>query len=615
MGAKKPHHAAAALPPTGYRRPEHLDLGALHVRVVGEDGEDFGVYDFSAVQAPAALMRDLVAAFAKASGQGGRWRSQKTIDSAAVQLRRFARDIATEGVGASGAGDISAEVWWSWQARVQSSSRWPGQINLVRALLREVDGLPDTTIRALAGRIPKPKKRTYDAYSRSEFRRIRASAWRTVRAAARRIDTNLYFLEQYRAGAEPEGAPQVQGHGRSWTRGELLDEISKRGRFQVHDYGLFPAREHAQQILGVSGKRGLSRALFITQPELFAVMVLFVCERGYNASVLDGLTVDGLRADDQKDDPPVYIADLDKPRRGAHSRFFSNAFSGKQALLWEMAVAVTQTCRDTAAALGHPTAKLLIAGEGKGSTADPSGVFRTDWTQPWTVAGSWQKLAGVTGDDGQPLVPTLRRLRLTEQVISNRSRQNSDAVSEQVYRQPDPQMHEQAASAVVHGLEEAVAHARDTVKMQVWDRSTLADAKSRPASTAAELTLSADQVTGVADGSLDTAAGACIDFHQSPFSPAGAPCTASFLSCFACPNAIATPRHLPRIVALHDTLQDLASVVTEAVWISDYRPHLLRIQALLREKTTEQEVAQARASVTSQQRETIGLLLSRRLDV
>ena len=50
----------------------------------------------------------------------------------------------------------------------------------------------------------------------------------------------------------------------------------------------------------------------------------------------------------------------------------------------------------------------------------------------------------VTGDDGSPLRVTLARLRLSEQVLNERSSQNSEAVSASVYRYPDPQTHTKA---------------------------------------------------------------------------------------------------------------------------------------------------------------------------
>ena len=72
-----------------------------------------------------------------------------------------------------------------------------------------------------------------------------------------------------------------------------------------------------------------------------------------------------------------------------------------------------------------------------------------------------------------------------------------------------------------------------------------------------DYTGSPQQAQALADGTLDTATGACLDFTHSPFSPPGQPCTASFLDCLACRNAVATRRHLPRLAWLHRALDEL----------------------------------------------------------
>ena len=63
----------------------------------------------------------------------------------------------------------------------------------------------------------------------------------------------------------------------------------------------------------------------------------------------------------------------------------------------------------------------------------------------------------------------------------------------------------------------------------------------------------------------------------------------SFLLCFACPNALATDRHLPRIVYLHDVLTGLRSTVDPAVWQVDWAAHHARITDLLNTHTSPAE--------------------------
>lgn len=63
--------------------------------------------------------------------------------------------------------------------------------------------------------------------------------------------------------------------------------------------------------------------------------------------------------------------------------------------------------------------------------------------------------------------------------------------------------------------------------------------------------------------------------EHSPFSASG-PCAVSFLMCFACPNAVATDRHLPRIVYLHRALESCGPRSARLVWAADWAVHTAR---------------------------------------
>src|SRR6185437_9504486 len=106
---------------------------------------------------------------------------------------------------------------------------------------------------------------------------------------------------------------------------------------------------------------------------------------------------------------------------------------------------------------------------------------------------------------------SLRWLRRTVQVLIRREpAQNSEQTHESAYVLRDPATLPEAEQVTAQGLTDAVSHARATVKMRML---------------------------------LDTATGACLDFSNSPSGLPGL-CTASFLDCLACPNAVATRRHL-----------------------------------------------------------------------
>ena len=104
--------------------------------------------------------------------------------------------------------------------------------------------------------------------------------------------------------------------------------------------------------------------------------------------------------------------------------------------------------------------------------------------------------------------------------------------------------------------------------------------------------------------------GACLGYDDSPFAEPGEPCRASFLSCLACPNAVASLGHLPRLVVLHDALVGISEVVSRQEWQDHYAGHHARLQDLLHHCANDEEVAQARSSATPADRATVEELLS-----
>ena len=113
-------------------------------------------------------------------------------------------------------------------------------------------------------------------------------------------------------------------------------------------------------------------------------------------------------------------------------------------------------------------------------------------------------------------------------LIRREPAQNSEQTHESAYVLRDPATLPEAEQVTAQGLTDAVSHARVTVKM----RMLLDTGPGQLAAGAVGLE------EALADGALDTATGACLDFTHSPFGTPGL-CTASFLDCLACSNAVA----------------------------------------------------------------------------
>ena len=606
---------AAVAPEGGYSRPRMVDAEGLSVSVRTEDG-DTKLFDFRSVGAPADLVGPLVAAFAKASGPAGTWRQMATVYTGWKALRRFLRFVGKEYPNVTTVAGLTEDVWKNWRANTDSASGRNSQSTLLRTLLRDAEGLPGRTRMALKGRIEQNVGRQMVAYKRDEMARIVKAARRVFRAAETRIGANVEALDRYRAGMEPADCVRVRFRDREWSHGEVLDHLSRTGRMPDSFEGVPRERTGPlREALGI-GEEGLSYrvSLFPSAHEVYAAMILLVFAKGLTLSVMARLKLSDIRRlPGPKPGRWIYGVDVDKPRR-ASDRYSSITFSGRAARLLQRTVAMGKPARDTLTELGFAEDPLLISCIQRKRSRHESGLFITDWMRVETAAFAWHGRVEVRGADGKPLRVSLRRMRLSVQVIRRESMGNSVDVSVKVYRGPDPQTHEQARPVVVQGLNDAVTDAKRRVAARVSESETEA-ARTDPAPLAARLGVAVEDVTAVLEGRLDTATAACLDIMHSPHEiDEGGPCTASFLVCVECPNAVATPDHIPRIVAVYEALVVAARSSTPAVRQRHYAHHVAAFDDLLRQ-VPEPEVRRARAAVTPAHIEAVTQLLNRSLDI
>lgn len=601
------------MPPVGYQRPNQVDLDGISVIHVSEDGATQRVFDFGTLECPPALLRSLVQGFAVATGAGGRWRSTSSAEAGAGNLRRFIRDIMQQEPAPQRIEDVGPETWWTWRAHMAQQNRWPAAVNQMRGLLSDTPGLSDTTRQALRGRTRKPKTRLYSSYSRGEFQRIRSAASAVVRTAQRRIDANLATLHTFRQGLEPADAPTATVRSRRWTAGGILDRLAETGIVPDGVSGGGAGAE-CRALLNLDGATTINEALFPNSYEMLSIGILLTCTRGYSESVINGLTVATDRADDHAAEDPIHILHLDKPRRGPASRFSDESLTGDAGRVIDRATALTAHARQTMAALGCPTDSLILFRAGGNYRGIGAEYFRTRLPLANNAFPIWHKRTGLLADDGSALRVNFRTLRLTEQVLNAKPRQNTPAVSESVYRRPDPQTQQDAATAIIRGQVEAIQHAQATVLMRTLTEQEMKAAQRDPRLLAERLSIPVQKVPLLLSGALNTGTGACLDYDHSPFTQDEGGCTASFLLCLGCPNAVATPAHLPRLVALWEAMNRIGSAVTSAVWAEDYAQHHARLAELLNSNYTPEQRDAARREVSQEDDEMITRLLKRRLD-
>ncbi|NLE80560.1 MAG: hypothetical protein GX610_13430 [Rhodococcus sp.] len=594
---------SAALPPTKYARPSFADIAVRQVNFVDADGRS-KVFDFSDVSAAPTLLDELVRAFASGVAPGGRWQSFATAEAAAGTVKHLARYLTEFHPHVASLSDLNAEVWWAWRSEKDKHARWPGQVTMMRALLSEATTLPQSTRRAMRAKAVKPRKRlpANDAYTSEEFTAIRTAANQRVNQAVRRIESNTAVMQRYLDGNEPPDAPSFRVQGTRWTVGSLLVHLSRTGMMPSQYLAWAVSQKSCFDLRGVTNP---AQALFPSIDEVQCLMVLLVCERGFNLSVMNSLTVGSFRASDPDTEEPVHTVGVDKPRRGTR-RYSTEILAGEAGRLWERAVTLTQPCRDALDGMGCPTDKLLVAHRNKNLISD--GPFRTEWMSACLGTSS-------TGRAASGPRWTFRRLRLTEQVLHQTARQNTETESEDIYRRPDPLTAEAASETITTGLNDAVAHAHASIHVRAMSTSEVEQARKNPEAVASALDVPVHTLKLLLAGRLDTPTAACVDFFGSPFADeAGQPCPASFFACFACGNAVITPRHLPRLVVLLDALDDIAAVVTPSRWDRDFAEHYARLRTILTTNATTAEIVQARSAARDEDREMVRRLLSRGFD-
>lgn len=184
----------------------------------------------------------------------------------------------------------------------------------------------------------------------------------------------------------------------------------------------------------------------------------------------------------------------------------------------------------------------------------------------------WRRELNLPGDDGEPLIITMPRLKKTVDVRTTRAtgghlpsstRSNSMPVLFSNYLRGDESVKDWAADIVTSAFADAEAEARFTHARVL---APISGAQEKDISTVArDLSLPSTTVRALLAGELDTAYAACADIGHSPLS-GGRRCSVSFLMCLRCPNALVTHAHISGLKALHEWLIDQRETLDLDTW-------------------------------------------------
>lgn len=543
----------AALPKQPIERPRLGD--SLEVVVREEDGSDQGTYDFALLPGPNRVRGELARAFAATSGPNGSWRRAVTCRHGFKTLAHFATWLAGRPVEVESLTQLTPGMWNDWRVTIASEKSRTAHSLRLRTVLRKAPEVAPRTLAVMNRRLPLSASDPSESYSVPELRRIHRAARRTVRAARDRIVAST----------------------------DVGGTIPDLGR---PDY-------------------------FLTPREAAASILLLACERGWNRSVIEDMSVPRARADAQDgSEPPIFIADMEKPRAGRDGRHMNASLaSGAGGEAIAAVIEATEPARRHLGSQGIATDRLIIYRRYR--SVDGTQGIRVGLPKH-EVGIEWAEEHGLKHDDGSSMSPSARRIRKTLQVLDRQPRQNSRAVHNRAYVMPDPQVRRDAVVAVTEGQELALRTAQATLAARVIDRTTYDLIKRDPEAASEKTGLPAPVLIEVAEGARDTAATACLDMFDSPWQPDGALCRSSFLLCLLCRNAVATPAHLPKLVYLRSALEALSSTVPSEVWNDQWAAHYARTLDAIASIATPEEQQTARPS--DEDRALIDSLIAGRLD-
>lgn len=558
------------LPPPAFTGPPPTAVGGLSFTAVNEDGTESVYITLETDPGATQLRSDLISALVDLNGPRGRWRSVETVAQGRTTIRRFLRWLDHAGHRPQSVADLDVAIWYAWVLHNGGEVTATGvnAIRVLRAILGCAPGRSSALVEAMARRGWTAPPPVQESYSEDDHRRIRRQARKVMHGAARRISANYALIVQRRAGMTLSAGEQAKA--------DALIEVLETGEASTtsvyKSVGAY-SREHRSP-----SRRLLHQTLFLAPREGWAAAVLLAAEAGWNRSVIDRLVVPD-NSIGAGEDVGVYSVMLNKPRRGyrQHSTttVLANSDAGR-ALTW--IINATEPARAALAHSGHPTDRLLITD--RWMRYSPQSRFRMGIPILAEAPESWPP-------DLYPV--SLQKLRRTCQALLDRTpAQNSRRTHEDVYLRNDKATGDRVRGVVETGLHDALSQAEIIVKMRV---------------------LAEDQVSDeVRSGKADTVVAACRDYEHNPTT--GTTCVESFLACLGCSNAIATPRHLTRLVVMHDALEQLSSAIDTDEWCERWDTHFVRLCTLLERHTTAAERSVARSAATDADRLITTRLLS-----
>jgi hypothetical protein len=583
-------------------------------------------FDFARLPVAVELQHGLASAFARRTAPGAGLNSLHSVHGNFRVVRAFAEYLATLMHPPVRLCDLAPDHLDGFYTSRAHISHAPMELGGVKTLLLYADDVADP-LRAKLHEANPPfvaRREPKASYSRAEFKRIADAARADLRAAAKRIRANRAVLTQYRAGevADPD------------RRLQLLDFVDRHG--DVPRYDPRPSQRTDVKYFAQRGGFGsvidIVSWLNLTVSEATAAAILLAVMTGENMSVILDAPAAHHRADGHGGGTATAILDTCKPRRG--KRAYMNLalievpdwisiperpeeLSRKDELhtpfgVYVLILEMTACSREITG-----SDRLLIGYHPTGGQRGWSRGLRIP-QGPYCFR-AWSGLRNLPSDQGdssgpRPLNVLPSRMRLTYLELHQKPVAHTESTLVNDYLARNRGNLTEYRGVVADALTEQVDKARARGVIDILSSDDLARADTQPEAVAAEHALDAATLKRMQAGELDTVMTACVANHDSPHSPAGEPCRASFMKCLECPCARALPHHLPIQVLVHDRLEARRAEMTPLAWVRRFAlPHAQLGDLLTRHDPT--DVADARANPSDTDLSLVERFVDRELDL
>lgn len=602
----------AALPAPGYVPPvNHFLVGTKRiVRVYPEASFKHSDFDFSLLNTGPDLQKALAEGFAAATGPGGTRKTAASAQSLYELLRQFTNLIQEMPNPPHSVQTLSPA---HLQRIVMLHSRKSMSIlQAVRVTLRRNADIPADFRKVLFAPIATSlPESALASYSEKEFRTIVRIARTKVRETLKRIRFGEEQLRRWRDSGHERGLSPEQHYGAS--KGWMLDYIDQHGDVPRD------ARDHPRGRV-LSENPGFIYTLLPRAREVTAAAIFLQCVTGQNFGTIRALTADFQRADAAGGlETPTILTRGSKPRRGRINAEMDLVFAGLPPWLpgteskgddfstpFGVYVLAEEICRRARHFSGTNALLVFYSEQGRGPTPDPHRQFR-----PLTqhALHHWKPL----DHEGKDEAINVARLRKTFLEIRRRPVAQTPATLVGRYLTRDSATLVENQQVVADALDHEVTRVRVDSAVRLITQRDAQAAKTEPERIAAKYRLSVERLQEVLDGAQDTVAMACSAPHESPFSPSGQACTASFLLCLGCPCARSAPHHIPVQALLLRRIQKKKDDLDGVRWKARFADAANRLEDLLSSQHV--NIDHEAAQVDGENRFLVEALVDGRLDL